>query len=254
MKLKTSNLTAIEKGKPDPNSFDIELLGTESLSDIDDYKVAIKVGSISSSTNSFISIFGTGVKLFYNIEHVCEVNGFTERGIGYIEQRDSKFYLKRSKPFFIIQDKTFLSVDRIRPIVCDNKTSHLIITSYVPTSVNEVLTDTNSVITSQIPHIPTSIVVDEYSVLGRTDSELTSIPMDSLVDEEKSRKSVTEYTKTLSLKSSKVDVKRLATQDLQLNPRSSAPERKGVLYYDENDDCLKYYDGTSWRLLVWKQD
>lgn len=254
MQLKTSNLPAIEKGIPDPHSNDIELLGTESLSDLDDYKVAIKVGSISSATNSFISIFGTNVKLFYNLEHICEVNGFVERGIGYIEQRDSKFYLKRAKPFFIIQDKTFLAVDRVRPIACDNKTSHIIVTSYVPSTINEVLVDTNSVITAQIPHIPTSIVVDEHSVLGRTDGELSSIPIDSLIEEEKVRNTVTTYTKNLSFKSPKVDVKRLATNDIQLNPRPSAPERKGVLYYDETDDCLKYYDGTGWRLLIWKQD
>lgn len=254
MRLKTSKIQALEKAKVLSNLLDLELLGTEALATINNqYKRLLEEKEISSSQNSFISIFGLDTKFFYSVTLVCESHGFTEFGIAYIEQQGEKFILKRFRPFYMIENGATVVVRKIRPIICDME-SYILASSYTPTTFIEVLTESNSIITSESPHLPTSVVVDKNSVLGRHDGNLQSIPIDSLTNEETARNSITKYKNNLSLNSSKVDVKRLTTNDLQLNARKSAPERKGVVFYDESDDCLKYYDGKAWRTLAWSED
>lgn len=254
MKLRTSKTQALEKAKVLSNLLDLELLGTEALATINNqYKRLLEEKEISSSQNSFISIFGLNTKFFYSVTLVCESHGFTEFGLAYIEQQEKKFILKRFRPFYMIENGATVISYKPRPIICDRE-SYILASSYTPTTFVEVLTETNSIITCESPHLPTSVVVDKNSILGRHDGNLQSIPIESLVDEETARNSITQYKNNLSLKSSKVDVKRLTTNDLQLNARKSAPERKGVIYYDESDDCLKYYDGTNWRRLMWQED
>lgn len=253
VKLRTSKIQAIEKAKVLPNLLDLELLGTEALASIDQYKKIIEDKAISSSTHGFISLFGLDTKFFYSISLVCESHGFTEFGIGYIEQQDKKFILKRFRPFYMVENGATIAVRKIRPIICDNE-SYVLASSYAPTTFVEVLTESNSIITCESPHLPTSVVVDKNSVLGRDDGDLKSIPIESLTNEETARNSITQYKNNLSLKSSRVDVKRLKTNDLQLNASKTAPERKGTIYYDESDNCLKYYDGNAWRILMWTED
>lgn len=253
MKLKTSRIQALERGLPTTNTSDIELLGTEALIVDKDYAQLIEQKEINSSTNSCISLFGINTKFFYSITLVCEDHGFTERGLGYVFENEGKFFLKRFRPFYMIDNGVPVPLLKPRPVVC-SLNDYVTVSSYVPTTFVEVLTEANSIITSESPHLPTSVVVNKNSVLGRHDGNLESLPLDSLVGEDSARKSVTDYNKNLSLKSPKVDVKRLTANNIQLNATKTAPERKGVIYYDESDDCLKYYDGTTWRSLIWKQD
>lgn len=253
MKLKTTRTQALEKATAVSNSTDLELLGTEALIVDKTYAKLIEQKEISSAQNSFLSLFGLDTKFFYSVTLVCESHGFTEHGLGYIYESEGKFFLKRFRPFYMIENGAFAHLKNPRPIVCSHE-DYVIASSYIPSTFVEVLTEPHSIITSETAHLPTSIAVSENSVVGRTTGPLQSIPIENLVNEETARKSVTEYNKNLSLKSPKIDVKRLTANDVQLNVRKKAPERKGVLYYDESDDCLKYYDGTSWRLLMWQQD
>lgn len=252
MRLKTSQTIALERGRPDYTSNDIELLGTEALLCVDEFKHL----NVSSKDNSFLSVFGLDVKFFYSLE-LKSNEAFVERGLGYVEQHDGKFFLKRSRPFYIIDNGVTLSAKRLRPIVCSDEEC-LLVSSYTPTTFIETLTDSNSIITSISPHIPTSVVVGKNSVLGRREENVESIPLTDLLDEGQvsqfALNAIKQYTKNLILNSPKVNVKRISTNDLQLNPQKSAPQRKGVLYYDEKDDLLKYYDGQKWRMLVWTED
>lgn len=253
MKLKTSRVQAVEKAATVNNSTDLELLGTEALIVDKTYAKLIEYKEISSSQNSFLSLFGLDTKFFYSVTLVCESHGFTENGLGYIYESEGKFFLKRFRPFYMIENGAFAHLKNPRPIVCSHD-DHVIASSYTPSTFVEVLTEPHSIITSETAHLPTSIAVSENSVVGRTTGSVQSIPIENLVNEEAARKSVTEYNKNLSLKSPKVDIKRLTTNNVQFNAMKKAPERKGVIYYDESDDCLKYYDGMGWRLLVWQKD
>lgn len=226
MKLKTSTVQAIERAVPVKDSKDLELLGTESLSISPDYKRLLDANRISSSQNSFLSLFGIDTKFFYSVKFECTQHGFTERGLGYIYENEGKFFLKRFRPFYIIENNSVIPAHTPRPIVCsEDHNDYITASSYVPSTFTEVLTEPHSIITCEQTHLPTSVVLQENSVLGRNKDGIESIPIENLIND-----------------------------TLQLNPRPSAPERKGTLYYDENDDCLKYYDGEGWRILVWQQD
>jgi hypothetical protein len=257
MRLKTSQTIALEKGKPVQRSTDIELLGTESLAELDEFKLAISSKQINSSEHSFLSVFGNNTKFFYSVEVKSETVGFAERGLGYIEQHENKFFLKRSRPFYFIESGNIFPSQKCRPIPC-SEDIFVLVSSYTPTTYVELLTDANSIITSQLPHLPTTVVVDNNSLLGRKNDNIESIPISEIFDREEvadiALKSITQHTKNLILKSSKIDIKRLTADDIQLNARKTAPARKGVIYYDEKDDCLKYNDGKKWRSLMWQED
>lgn len=257
MKLRTSKTPAIEKAKGVPFSPDMELLGTEALSELPEFKIAISNGDVSSAKNSFLSVYGTDCKFFYSIEVKSDSIGFIERGLGYVEQHDGKFFLKRNRPFYYIENGNAVSLTKPRPIAADDSVV-VIAASYAPTTYLELLTDANALITSTSPHLPTSVVVDNHSLLGRLDGDIESLKISDIVNEghisELALNAIKQHTKNLILKSSKVDVKRLTTNDLQLHPQKSAPERKGVLYYDQEEDALKYYDGTKWRVIAWTED
>jgi len=257
MKLRTSKTPALERAKGVPFSPDIELLGTEALSEFPEFKLSISNGDISSTKNSFLSVYGTDCKFFYSVEIKSDSIGFIERGLGNVEQHDGKFFLKRNRPFYYIENGNAISLTKPRPIAADDSLQ-VIAASYAPTTYIELLTDANALITSTSPHLPTSVVVDNHSLLGRLDGEIESLKISDIVNEghisEIALNAIKQHTKNLILKSSKVDVKRLTTNDLQLHPQKSAPERKGVLYYDESENCLKYYDGEKWRTLTWTED
>lgn len=257
MKLRTSKTQAIEKAKGVPFSPDIELLGTESLLELPEFKISVGNGDISSQKNSFLSVYGTDCKFFYSVEVKSDSIGFIERGLGYVEQNEGKFFLKRNRPFYYIENGNALPLTKPRPIAADDNLV-VIAASYAPTTYMELLTDANALITSTSPHLPTSVVVDNNSLLGRLDGDIESLKISDIVNEgrisELALNAIKQHTKNLILKSSKVDVKRLTTNDLQLHPQKSAPERKGVLYYDESDNNLKYYDGQVWRILSYAED
>lgn len=245
MRLKTSQIQALEKAVAVKDSTDLELLGTEALAlNNRDYAKLIEQKEISSAQNSFIALFGVNVKFFYSVTLVCESHGFTEHGLGYIYNENEKFFLKRFRPFYMIENSAFAHLKRPRPIVCSHN-DYVLASSYIPSTFVEVLTEPHSVITCEQSHLPTSVTVSEDCLLGRRDGNLESIPFSSFVQNN---------SKTLSLKSPKVDVKRITANNVQLNATKTAPARKGVIYYDEDDDCLKYYDGNIWRILMWQED
>ena len=257
MKLRTSKTPAIEKAKGVPFSSDMELLGTEALSEFPEFKIPIGNGDLSSQKNSFLSVYGTDCKFFYAVEVKSDSIGFVERGLGYVEQHDGKFFLKRNRPFYYIENGNAVPSTKPRPIAADDELQ-VIAASYAPTTYMELLTDANALITSTSPHLPTSVVVDNHSLLGRLDGDIESLKISDIFNEgrisELALNAITEHTKNLILKSSKVNVKRLTTNDLQFYPQKSAPERKGFLYYDESDNCLKFYDGNGWRIIMWQED
>lgn len=236
MKVKTTMVQALERARAVPGSDDVQLVGTEALSVLKDLKNAIDNKELHSAKNSFLSLFGLDVKFFYSLEVEMD-SGFTERGIGYLEQREGHFYLKRARPMYYIQNGSFTPCIKIRPLPIDERVV-IIASSYVPSSFLEMLTDDNCIITCNTPHLPTCISLPKDTLLGRKKDNIEPIPL----------KDIAEQTKDILLKSSKIKLK-----TLQLTPQKKAPEQKGVIYYDEAEDLIKYYTGSEWRILVWQE-
>lgn len=244
MKIKTSKVQAIELGVSNSDNNDIELLGTEALKSVASLKHQIEIGFFNSSQNSFLSVYGTDCKFFYSIEVDSEIDHFIERGIGHVEKHNNKFFLRRARPLYYIEGGRMNPAIRPRPITKDNNIN-IIVSSYIPQSVNEILGDEHSVIIADTPHLPTYVALDENSVLGRLGADIESVSFSDLVDE-----ALKKHTKNLILKSPKVSVKQLVANSIQLNASKNGPEKRGTLYFNDMTGKLMYFDGQKWHSLL----
>ena len=254
MNLKTTTQLAIEIGCIDQDN-NLYLCGTEGLSQVSDpLALAIKNNDLNHN-HTFKNVFGFDCKFFYVIEQMKDGDTIRyERGLGNLYQHNDKIYLKRS-PMVAGKNHKEISFDRTicTRFQCED-CSHLVVHSTYPQSYIECLADKNSIITSIESFIPHSFVVEENSVVGRLDGNVESISFKNKTFIDLISDALCKYTKQLVLKTSKLDVKKISTPSLQLNPSPSPPAKKGCLYYDENDDSLKYYDGSKWRTLIFKDE
>jgi hypothetical protein len=237
MNLKTSNQLAIENFESIVNSYDLKLLGSPS--------------PYSNDINSFFSIFGDNVKFFYRVaklknNSVCKY----EVGLGYLENN----ILKRFKPLYHgLSSEPMPSTNGPQYFVAEQGET-LIVTSHLPANLNELLCDSNSVVTSIAPHISHPLHIPNQSFLGRLDDNVQSIPFSELFSHPELIAAIlqviTTYSKQLSLRTSKLDAKRLCTDSLQLNSNDKILDKKGTLGFDGKD--LKFYDGEVWKILEWR--
>lgn len=261
MKLKTSQTYAIEGAIQLDGSFDLKLLGSEYISQIDkSHEVAIQNNTISSSKNSFFSVYGLDCKFFYNAQQFRSSKVFRyEVGLGYLENHDGSFVLKRSQPLFFSEyDQEISQVSgNPRPLVC-GPNEFLIVTTYLPRTYLEILTDANCIITSVAPHTPSIVHIDDNSLIGRFGEHIDSHSIEQIFDmpvvSSAVLNTITNHTKQLLLKSSKLTAKNLSTDYVALKPLSSRPpEKDGILFFDKEHNTLCYYADNCWRELTWKR-
>jgi hypothetical protein len=198
-------------------------------------------------------------------EKICNnVVKLRERGIGRVIQNGTNFFLERSLAlaYYINGDSN------ARP--CYNgpvdfylsEGEQLVVSSSFPLSHIETLCDSHCVLASNEEFSPVPIKLTEFSFLSRLDGSITSVSFESIKDipqiSENILESVTSYNKQIVFGASKLSMKSkrgvISSHVFQLNPTSNPPTKKGTLIYDENDDILKYYDGTSWRSLSFSKD
>jgi hypothetical protein len=237
MNLKTSPQLAIEKFDSIVNSYDLKLLGCP-----DNYQY---------SKNSFSSVFGENVKFFYKAI-LLKKDSILKYEIGLAVLENG--ILKRIRPLYHgINTDVSISYNGPQYFVAQNDES-LIVTSHFPSNHNELLCEDNSVITSIAPHISHPVHLPNHSFLGRLDDNVQSIPFSELFNHPELIAAILEvittYSKQLSLRTSKLDAKRLCTDSLQLNANSNPIDKKGSLSFDGKN--LKFFDGTVWKILEWR--
>ena len=261
MKLKTSQSYAIEGASQLEGSFDLKLLGTEYISIIDKtHQAAIEHNQISSATNSFFSVYGLGHKFFYHAQQFRSSKVFRyEVGLGYLENHDGTFVLKRSQPLFFSEYNQEISQvpGNPRPLYC-GPDEFLIVTTYLPRTYIEILTDPNCLISSVAPHTPSLTYVSENSLVGRFGDFIESYPIDQLLSiplvSQTVVDTITNYTKQLILKSSKLTCKNINTDYVALKPLSSKPpEKDGILFFNKEHNTICYYADNCWRELTWQR-
>ena len=190
MKLKTSPILAVERGKPVNDSSDIQLLGTEALCDCSDesLKIAVQNKSLVNKSNCFCKVFGFDCKFYYNIT----AGERYEVGIGYIEKKGKTLFLKRSLPLFYTDNGTDVIPSYNLPRIYYDD---VIISSYTPRTYIELLQDANCLITSIGPFVPSSLHVDKNSVVARLDDNIVSLSLDDLFNTEEFKRAVRDITK-----------------------------------------------------------
>lgn len=262
MKLKTSKAYAIEGAIQLEGSTDFNLIGSEYVARIEkDYEFAVKNGTISSEQNSFFSVYGLDCKFFYIAQQFKNNKVFKyEVGIGYLQQVDDKFVLKRSQPLYFSEYDGVANpvIGAPRPFLCQHD-EYLVVTTYIPRSYLELLTDDNCIITSVAPHVPSITYISEDSLVGRFGENIQAVPVNNIKDipsfSQAIVDSLTQYTKQLTFKSSKITSKSISTDYLSFKPTNSKPPAKdGTLYFNKDNNTFSYYADNEWRLLTWQKD
>jgi len=258
--LKTTNQTAIELLARSSDNIDYQLAGVADLAKYSSiFETSIKTGQLNDSA-TFKNIFGPNVNFYYVIQSVClktQTPTLYERGIGYIYEKDNSFFLKRVLPVFRGKSANECYVNYSgMPLDfgCSNESCYTYITSTLPVSYFESLVVPNSVLCSLVPFVPQPVPLQQNSFLSRLDGDIESVKFedDRLVD--KIAKIISKFTKQLKLKTSKLSLKRIESEVIDMVPSSNVKAKRGSLYYDESDNKLKLYDGEKWKTIEFSKD
>ncbi len=227
---------------------ELELCGCCALEQVNQpLYYAVKNKAITED-NSFLKVFGFDVCFFYALEQIKDGKIVkNERGIGSLRKEGDKILLKRDVPVATGNGDA-------PHIPCEGKCTyfnctdceHLIAYSTLPVNYGELLLHANTLITSVAPFVPSALVVENNSLVGRLDDDLTSLSIEDVVH------LIASYTKQLVLKTSRLESKRIVTKTLELQNNSSQEVRKGSLIYNEEENALKFYDGKNWKRILYE--
>lgn len=240
MKLKNTNRLAIELA----TCLKYNKLSLHGNSTLDGIIEGVHVGA-TNIENTFLYIYDVDTQFFYSASVLCKDRcKFTEVGIGHIELDGANPILHRDKFLYHQRGEDTNLATKFDKLECTHLDESVIVTSYSPKTMHELLYTDNCLITSMEPHTPSVTHIDKNSLLLRLDGDLESVSIDNAVKE-----LLCKYTKQLVLKSPRLDVKTLSTQHIII--KTSKPlKKKGEVYYDEEENALKFYDGNSWRVIV----
>lgn len=185
----------------------------------------------------------------------------SERGVGEINKRYRKFYLKRELTTHY-EDPD--GERKSRGYLVDfPKDAFIICFSYIPEKFIDLLIYPNSVICSINGRSPTPVELEERTLLGRLDDRIQSIDateLRTILTDENIIDAVETTNKSLSIQSKVVDLvsdnARVSAPIVQARPvynNSKRPARaqRGSIIYNDQTNCFEGYDGTAWRQLKW---
>ena len=252
MRLKTSQTHVIECGKHVVNSTDICLAGTELACSYFPELRNLKNGPCSTN-NSFANVFGFDCKFYYKLDKYCDGRLVdTEIGVGYLIQDHELVLLRRDRPVLYRHEDGPICpiVQPVHAFSCFKDTEYLIVQSYQPSSIPELLIDPFSLVVSTEDNPTNTVQLEQNSLLGRLEENAQSISLSSIKDYV--QKSLCEHTKQLVLSCSQLDVKKIKTDVLQFKPSNIKNAKKGSLIYNETSNAIEYFDGERWRTFLWR--
>lgn len=256
--LTIKNLIALEALKNNNSCSDLELDGIEPLKFVSEsLKHSLEFGGITEA-NKFASIYGFDNNFFYVIESVDTDTKsiiYYERGIAYIYSNDDRTFLKRIRLFVSGKNSNEFSVSQDgvpQPINCSSFKT--LIYSSVPPTYLECLASEHSVLCSSTSSLPNPVTMENNSILARLDQDIQSLSFDSDHFVNFVVNAISKFAKQLKLKTSKLSLKRVESEILDMIPSSNIKAKKGSLYYDETDNTLKLYNGDSWKTLAFVKD
>jgi hypothetical protein len=256
-KIKITNKTSIEVLKKCSDSNDLELVGICELSCCSQaFKNAVESKYINEDC-CFNKNFDDDCSFFYFIEAVK--NGsivYYERGIASIYSKDGRTFLNRHTPLVYGENsnKAVVIKDGIGFPFNYNDDTKLVLYSTVPHSFLECLALDHSIIGCSDPFFARPIQLEQNSILARFDDDIEGVGLDDnrLID--KLINAFAKFTKQIKLKTSKLSLKRLECETIDLLSTSNIKAKKGSLYYDESDDTIKVYNGNEWKTIAFVKD
>lgn len=199
------------------------------------------------NNQSFSSIYEDDDQLFYHASLIVDgKEHLQEIGLGTFK----KGHVHRDKPLYQIDcNKNFKKVTRFTNFNCSNNDKeYILIKSHIPSTVQEVLYEPNTIVTCDVPHIMSPLTIQQNSFLARLNGDLVSVSLNYIANV------LSGIKKAIKLSCSLLEVIKIRTTYLQLKSASKNKNPKGTIIYDGQDDCIKYYNGSEWRTLVWRED
>jgi hypothetical protein len=251
MKLKISPTTAIERGRYCKDSLDIELCGHQELARIDESYSGLIASKQITDKNHFTNIFDFDSKFLYSISLFSGGQLVKyENGLGHLVSNNDKTFLTRIIHFYSVENNQEpVRTSKPMPFACEEYET-IVVSTYLPVNILDVLCDDNNVVVSSSPYIPTSVHLSKDTILGRLSGDTEALPLDHPVLQKSTIDTITQYTKQLILKSSKFCVKHVVTDTVQLNPTNDVPEKRGTLRYNEAHNAIEFYNGTTWKSFI----
>lgn len=250
--LQLTHQTAIEALSNCDQNNDLVFVGTNSLSQVCSLlKSSVETGLINSD-HSFSKVFGYNTNFYYVIEQVeKDVVVNYERGIGYVYEQNGNNYLKRLRSFVTGKNSVEAAVNKTNTpfeFRCYNSCNLVIYSSLPPTYI-ECLAPEHCVLTSSQSFLPQPVVLNTNSFLARINDNIESVSFDDerLID--KITSLISQFTKQLKLKTSKLTTKKAEFETLQLTPSTDTTAKAGTLRYDKQSNKLMLFDGQSWRTV-----
>lgn len=254
MILKTTQEAVIELGTPSSNG-KVLLQGNENLNDV---LSGVHVTN-TNIDNTFLKVFGTDCFFLYSASIFCdsETCDRQEVGVAHLELDEDNIYLYRDSPFYTTHgEQTSPSFNKCMSLDCDGPNERLILTAHYPRAIQELLISDNCLITSNGPHSPAAVVLQKNSILGRLDEDIQSISLEDIPQSPIFKHAIVNafcsFTKQMKLKTSKLYSKIFSTKSLILESHNNPSNKTGELYFDKDEDRLKFFDGTKWRSFIYE--
>ena len=254
--VKIAQSRIVELGVANSANYDIKLQGTSALALVNEQtKEAAKKNIIDLTKSHFKENFDSEDGFFYAVSLIDDkyVNQLYEVGIGYL--KDDGTTLHRAKPLYFATEDGQLHSNMNGPteFFVDHDDCHIVVSNYIPSNLIELLVQPNSVIaTSDTEFVPLMVHMDKQSILGRLDDDIENISIDDI--SQKSLDLIKSHTKQLILKSSRLDVKKIKTSQITLDPHRKPDAKRGTLFYNDKVNELQFFNGEGWRTLSCKDD
>jgi hypothetical protein len=208
-----------------------------------------------SDENKISNVIGLGPnhKFFYKISSYKDnVVVAYEKGIGYAYQHNGQTYFKRLIPLVYGKNEShaqIISDNKLRFYFQEGATN--VIISEIPPNLALLYHSENSLVVANDSFFPINLELPNNSFLATVNEEICSLSFDSKEFSEYVSQALCNYTKQLSLRTSKLNANKLSTKQLQLEPSSGTNAKKGTFIYDDETDTVKFYNGEKWRTLQW---
>lgn len=248
-RLKTTNRTIAEKCEIELSNNKIRLLGCEDL--CKDIEKHFKFNpSFSCTCNNFSTEFGEGDFFYYELCHYQNDKVFyKELGLGNLVVSGNTYYIERINILAGIKEHANIpNPAPYYPKSIDGD-SYTHVEAYRISGVAELFVDPHVIAYSNSDRVISPLYVEENSVVGRTAQGIQCLFEDDLIS------ILSKFTKSIILKAHKLYVKTINCSSLVFSiTKQTKKPPKGTLIWSEEDGLLKFFDGKTWKILIWKYD
>lgn len=226
MKLILKHKTIIQAATANLNNFDLELID---ISNIKNYDISLFEVTQKIQHSSINDEFSSDDLFYYRIERYTDVNikDIYEIGIGSTYSVNNKNYLKRIKPmvFGVVGGKSQLSINGPQNFYGMDDYM-LVVSQYIPQSMQEFFFQENTIVASKSGSIfsPVPITIDNNSVVGRLDGDISSVSISEILQQE-------------------TDLIKFSGNNIKNN-------HKGSLRYNSKKNKLEFYNGKKWLSIM----